>query len=160
MAEKNQPQAQRPASVAEASGTRTTARAGRNSRGEPTLYPSEVDGFARLNGLSTGEAERLLLDGDTSDEAVRRVIESRVVYRPRMEAVSAKYSNADTVAYERREAAQRDAEGDTRDPGPDKTQPEAGPYGPNADYVKGVDVPGDVDHTSPAPPKKGGLSHA
>lgn len=31
--------------------------------------------------------------------------------------------------------------------------PEAGPYGPNAEYTQ-VEAPADADHTSPAPPKE------
>lgn len=37
--------------------------------------------------------------------------------------------------------------------GTDASQPEAGPYGPNAEYPT-VEAPNDRDHTSPAQPTK------
>lgn len=105
--------------------------AGRNSRGEPTLYPSEVAGVASAHGLTVPEAEEHLLEGTSPDDLKAR----RVLYRQSYEQVPATAENHPLVAADVAHAAAAEA-AERPAPGPDKTQPEAGPYGPHAEYRK------------------------
>jgi hypothetical protein len=132
----------------------TSREIGKNSLGETTIYPSDVEAVASSYNLTTAEAERLLLEGDVSDKAADKIKGERVVYRPHYEYVTNPTSNPLAAADARQ--AERDAEADNAEAAEriatDKTSPDAGPYGPEAVYT-GVEAPVDTDHTSPRQPE-------
>lgn len=114
--------------------SRTVREQGLNSRGEPTVYPSDVEAVARQHNLTTPEAEQLLTEGNVTAERAAELKAGRVVYRVTYEQVPAVMSPL-AQADARAAAAAADAEAATSTtPTPDATQPEAGPYGPHADY--------------------------
>jgi hypothetical protein len=118
------------------------------------ILASDIDAAAQQHGLTTAEAEGLLRDGKLNDKEVQKVKEARVVFRPHYEYVSGAESNPLAVADARR-AAEAKADEDKVAPAADKTAPEAGPYGPNAEYTA-VEAPNDTDHTSPRQPAEEG----
>lgn len=138
----------------------TARETGKNSQGEPTIYPSDVEAVSTQYGLTSAEAERLLVSGKVTDKEADKIKGERVVYRPHYEYVAGTESNPLSVADRRREEAER-AEADAEKArkgaadriAEDKTSPEAGPYGPNAVYSE-VEAPTDTDHTSPEQPPK------
>lgn len=74
-----------------------------------------------------------------------------VVYRQRYEKLDASAVRPE-AARERRHQEELDRI-EANKTNVDPSQPEAGPYGPNADYAE-VTAPNDKDHTSPAQPVK------
>lgn len=74
-----------------------------------------------------------------------------VVYRQRYEQVDASNVRPDAARQRRRQEELDRIEANKA--GVDPSQPEGGPYGPNADYAQ-VTAPNDADHTSPAQPVK------
>lgn len=130
----------------------TAREVGKNSQGTPTVYPSDVEAVATQYGLTSAEAERLITEGKVTDKAADKIKAGRVVFRPHYEYVSGAESNPLAVA-ERRRAEVEAAAAEAEEVGPDKTSPDAGPYGPNATYSE-VEAPVDADHTSPRRPSK------
>lgn len=134
----------------------TSRETGVNSRGEPTVYPSDVEAVSTAYNLTGPEAERLILEGDVSDKAANKIKGERVVYRQHYEYVTNPSSNPLALADQRR--AQQEQEETDRQAAADriatdKTSPEAGPYGPNVSYTE-VEAPVDTDHTSPRNPEE------
>lgn len=131
----------------------TSREVGKNSNGDPTIYPSDVDSVATSYNLTSAEAERLILDGDVSDKAADKIKGERVVYRQHYEYVTNPSSNPLAAADARRaEAEKADTAAAAERIAEDKTSPESGPYGPSAVYTE-VEAPVDADHTSPRNPK-------
>lgn len=131
----------------------TTRELGKNSNGDPTIYPSDVEAVSTQYGLTTPEAERFLLEGKHTDKAADTIKGERVVYRPHYEYVTNPTSNPLAAADVR--AAETAAEAERREAEvaqADKADPGAGPYGPEAVYSE-VEAPLDADHTSPRDPK-------
>jgi hypothetical protein len=130
---------------------------GKNSQGEPTVYPSDVEAVALQYNLTTPEAERLLLGGKVTDKEADKIKGERVVFRPHYEYVTNPDSNPLAAADRRAEeqaASEEERKAAADRIATDKTSPEAGPYGPNAVYSE-VEAPVDRDHTSPDQPPKG-----
>lgn len=126
-----------------AEATRTTREVGKNSNGDPTLYPSDVAAVTTAHGLTVPEAEEHILSGTSPDELKAR----RVLYRSSYDQIPATAENhplvaadaAHTAAEEEARKAAEDraaAQAEANAPTTDKTQPEAGPYGPYAEYRK------------------------
>lgn len=134
----------------------TSRETGKNSLGEPTIYPSDVESVSRSYNLTTAEAERLITEGSVTDKAADKIKGERVVYRQHYEYVTNPESNplaaADRRDVETAAEAERKA-GEVAQA--DKADPSAGPYGPNAAYSE-VEAPVDADHTSPHQPPKVG----
>lgn len=131
---------------------------GEDSNGDPAIYPSDIESVATQYGITTVEAERLLVSGKVTEAEANKIKEERVVFRPHYEYLSAADSSPLAVAERRRLEEERTAEEarkarDKAAPTTDKTSPEAGPYGPNAVYSE-VEAPVDTDHTSPDQPPK------
>lgn len=127
---------------------------GQDSNGDPALYPSDIEAVSTQYNLTVPEAERLLLGGKVNDKEADKIKGERVVYRPHFEVVDGAESNP-LGAADRRQA-EADAEAKTAEkaePVEDKFSPEAGPYGPNAEYTV-VEAPVDTDHTSPRDPEE------
>lgn len=134
---------------------------GKNSQGETTIYPSDVDAVATQYNLTTPEAERLLLSGKVTDKEADKIKGERVVYRQHYEYVTSPSSNPLAAADEARSRQeQEEADRKAADAiAADKSSPEAGPYGPEAVYTE-AEAPVDTDHTSPHQPEdvEGGKS--
>lgn len=132
----------------------TSRETGKNSLGEPTIYPSDVESVGRTYNLTSSEAERLILGGKVNQKEADKIKGERVAYRPHYEYVTNPTSNplsaADAQASER-EA--RDTAAEAERIAADKSSPDAGPYGPEAVYTE-VEAPVDTDHTSPRDPKE------
>ena len=131
----------------------TSRDVGKNSLGEPTVYPSDVESVSQAYNLTSSEAERLILGGKVNEKEADKIKGERVVYRPHYETVTNPSSNPLAAADARtaeREARDTAAEADAI--AVDKSAPDAGPYGPNAVYSE-VEAPVDTDHTSPHNPK-------
>lgn len=129
----------------------TQREIGRNSNGDFTLYADDVDAIATQHRLTTPEAEqylqRVVRDGEGSDSVLDNLRGSRVIYRQAYDRVLNAPENALTAedirlanAEREREEAAKKAE-ETRKaaaavgaPTTDRTQPEAGQWGPLADY--------------------------
>lgn len=131
---------------------------GKDSNGDPAIYPSDIESVATQYGLTTVEAERLLVSGKVTEAEANKIKEERVVFRPHYEYVSGNDSSPLAVAERRRLEEERTAEEarkarDKAGPTTDKFSPEAGPYGPNAVYTE-VEAPVDTDHTSPDKPSE------
>lgn len=110
---------------------RTTRELGKNSRGEPTIYPSDVASVTASHGLTVPEAEEHLVHGTSPEELKGR----RVLYRQSYDQIPATAENHPLVAADA-VRAEAEATVEAGEAVPDKTQPEAGPYGPFADYRK------------------------
>lgn len=121
---------------------RSTREIGKNSQGEPTLYPSDVEMVSTQFNLTSEEAERLILAGDVSQSAADDLKAGRKVYRQRFEAVDASEASHPLAAADARAAA---TEAAATPSGPDPALPTSGPYGPNAEYDE-TTAPVDKDH--------------
>lgn len=114
-----------------------------NSRGEKTIYPSEVFGFQNANNLTATEAEQIAqvaADGGDVDKAIEDAKASRYVFRQTYEKAPA-VSNSLTMADAQNEARRIEAEKareaiDTDIPVDTSLH---GQHGPFADYRE-VDV--------------------
>lgn len=146
--------------------TTTTGREfGKNSNGEPEMYPSDILSLQHKHNLTGPEAEdywrRTVVNGDSEDSALSAVQGGRVIFRPAYEMVVNPPENALTAAQLRLEkdqlAARRNDElaeerqGAVTTPTADRTQPEAGPHGPYADYKKVEIPPEEVAHNAGVP---------
>lgn len=133
---------------AETSGT--GRRLGYNSNGQPELYPSDLEMLQNKYNLTAPEAEdlwrRAVVGNENIDNAAAAIAGARVVYRVRYEQVAnpADHAlNAVQIAAAKQEREGREAEARAKEsavnlttPTSDRTQPEAGPYGPHAEYVQ------------------------
>lgn len=135
----------------------TARKTGENSRGEPTVYPSDVESVSTSYNLTGPEAERLILGGKVNDKEADKIKGERVVYRPHYELVTNPSSNPLVLADQRRAAQEEQTEADRKAAADriatDKTSPESGPYGPNVAYTES-EAPVDTDHTSPRNPEE------
>lgn len=124
---------------------------GRNSNGDFTLYSDDVDSVATQHRLTTPEAEqyltRVVRDGEGEDAVLSNLRGSRVIYRQAYDRVLNAPENALTAedirlanAERERKAAEekakevRSAAAAVNAPTTDRTQPEAGQWGPLAEY--------------------------
>lgn len=128
--------------------TGTGRRLGYNSNNEPELYPSDVEALQSKYSLTAPEAEdlwrRAIVGSENIDTVASSLVAGRVVYRVRYEQVSnpADHAlNAVQIAAAKQEkervvvvAQQKEATQNVTTPTADRTQPEAGPYGPHAEY--------------------------
>lgn len=138
----------------ESKDTAPTRDVGKNSQGEVTIYPSDVDSVARSYNLTGPEAERLILGGKVNDKEADKIKGERVVFRQHYEYVTNPTSNPMALAESRQnEREERDTKAEAERIATDKTSPEAGPYGPDAVYTGVGDAPVDTDHTSPQNPE-------
>lgn len=128
---------------------RTTRELGKNSSGDPTLYPSDVESVRQQYNLTGTEAEGLLRGGKVTPAEADKLKAGRVVYQQAYRALVNPLTVPETLADARREAAQAaDEETQKRgqeDQGPDPALPTSGPYGPNEEYTV-VESPEDKDH--------------
>lgn len=138
---------------------------GRNSNGDFTLYSDDVAAVGTQFSLTTPEAEQYLRrtvdGGEKSDSVLDDIRRGRVIYRQAYEQVYNDPSNALTaetiraarVEKERREALKLadERKAALTAPTADRTQPEAGPWGPYADYaVKSTPIE-EVAHNASLP---------
>lgn len=127
---------------------------GRNSRGEPEMYPSDIQGLTQKYNLTIPEAEQVwqrTVVGNEDEAAVAdELAKGRVWYRVHYEQVQNPADNALTrvqveQARIKEEADTARAKQESRNsaltaPTADRTQPAAGPHGPYAEYTQ-VTVP-------------------
>lgn len=117
----------------------STKEFGKNSKGEPVMYDTDVESLQTQYRLTRPEAEdlwrRTVKDGEEADNVADEIVSGRTSYRQtyeRVPDVSSAVTAGAVAAREREEADRKAAEEATTSV--DRTQPEAGPYGPEADY--------------------------
>lgn len=133
----------------EATGTQRGL--GRNSNGDFTLYADDVDAVATQHRLTTPEAEqyltRVVRDGEGEGAVLDNIRGSRVIYRQAYDRVLNAPENALTAEDLRLAKAEKDRQAQAKQaqevraaaaavnaPTTDRTQPEAGQWGPLAEY--------------------------
>lgn len=147
MPEKTPPKAPTPA-PSSTPPSASSRKIGYNSNGVPEKYPSDMQSYQTQYGLTAPEAEalweRTVVGSENPDTVAEELRTSRVTYRVRYEQVTNNPDNALTAvqiaAARQLEQAKRDEEvaksysSSVTTPTSDRTQPEAGPYGPHAEY--------------------------
>lgn len=153
-----------PASTGDTGGT-TSREFGKNSNGEPEMYPSDVLSLQTKHNLTAPEAEdfwkRTVVNGESEDSALSAIQGGRVIYRQSYEMVVNPPEHALTAAQLRLEKTQlemrreeelaEERQGAVTTPTADRTQPEAGPWGPYAEYKQVEVPPEEVAHNAGVP---------
>jgi hypothetical protein len=129
---------ERSVAATQVESTRTTqSQPYTNSLGEPTIYPSELEGFQQAYGVTAAEAEegiRRIQSGEDQDSVLEDIKANRTVYRQTYERVPA-FSNALTAAEMRQrqlDAQAQEAQAKRVEVPTDTSQ--HGQHGPFADY--------------------------
>lgn len=151
-----QEQADLAASQHDAATTATAREPGKNSRGEPTMYPSDIEGYQTQYGLTATEAETLwtrsVRDGEDAQTVVDELKGARVVYRQTYEQIPATANALSGIDARAAENARLAVEAENQsEAAADPTQPEAGPYGPHADYREATVTAEEVAQQTGAP---------